>query len=103
MCGLVGGVAHGVFDAPDGVLHLAGHLVGGAFGLQLGVAGDLAGRFFQAALGLRRGTFNAILDRSGVDTATRATAYRTSGWTGFDPAATPYTPDQVRRERELYR
>ena len=49
------------------------------------------------------GRYRAILDRSGVNVAARATAYRTAGWTGFDPAATPYTPDQVRRERELYR
>jgi len=47
--------------------------------------------------------YQAVLDRSGVSAATRATAYRTSGWKGFDPAATPYTADQVRRERELYR
>jgi len=46
--------------------------------------------------------YRKILDRSGVDVATRATAYRKSGWTGFDPAAKPYSADQVRRERELY-
>jgi hypothetical protein len=47
--------------------------------------------------------YQAILDRSGVSIASRATAYRTAGWTGFDPAAAPYTADQIRRERELYR
>jgi hypothetical protein len=28
--------------------------------------------------------------------------YRQSGWTTFDPNATPYTPDHVRKERGLY-
>lgn len=49
------------------------------------------------------GHYQAILDRSGISATTRATAYRTTGWKGFDPAATPYTADQVRKERELYR
>jgi hypothetical protein len=45
----------------------------------------------------------AVLDRSGVNVANRATAYRAGGWAAFDPAASPYTPDQVRKDRELYR
>ena len=49
------------------------------------------------------GRYRAILDRSRVNLAARATAYRTSGWTGFDPAAAPYAPDQIRGERELNR
>jgi len=47
--------------------------------------------------------YQAVLDRSGGSVAARATAYRTAGWKGFDPAATPYTADQVRSERALYR
>ena len=50
----------------------------------------------------RASRYRAILDRSGVNVANRANSYRQSGWTGFDPAATPYSADQVRRERELY-
>jgi hypothetical protein len=45
----------------------------------------------------------AIMDRSSVKLADRSTAYRNAGWKSFDPAATPYTADQVRKERELYR
>lgn len=47
--------------------------------------------------------YQAILDSSGVSVPARATAYRSAGWKGFDPAATPYTADQIRKERELYR
>jgi hypothetical protein len=43
------------------------------------------------------------MDRSSVKLADRSTAYRNAGWKSFDPAATPYTADQVRKERELYR
>jgi len=45
----------------------------------------------------------SIMDRSSLNMADRATAYRKTGWNRFDPAATPYTADQIRRERELYR
>src|SRR5471032_2829233 len=54
-------VAHRILGAAHRVLHLAGGLVGGTFGLQLGVAGDLAGRLFKGALGLVRGTFDSVL------------------------------------------
>lgn len=37
-----------------------------------------------------------------IDPAKRRTAYRESGWTGFDPRAEPYTPSQIERERTLY-
>jgi len=49
-----------------------------------------------------RARLQAILDRSGVDIARRGEAYRQSGWNRFDEKAQPYTPDQVRRERQLY-
>ena len=45
----------------------------------------------------------SIIDRSSVRVPDRAAAYRASGWKSFDPAAAPYTPEQIRKERELYR
>lgn len=47
--------------------------------------------------------YAAILDRSAIDMAARAAAYRSQGWSGYDPAAPVYDPEQVRRERESYR
>lgn len=47
--------------------------------------------------------FQSVLDRSGVNVSQRAIAYRAAGWTRFDPAATPYTADEVRNDRALYR
>ena len=49
-----------------------------------------------------RARLQAILDRSGVDIGRRREAYRQSGWNRFDEKSQPYTPDQVRRERQLY-
>ena len=45
----------------------------------------------------------AVLDRSAVNIRDRGAAYRKSGWSKFDPNAPVYTPDQVRKERDLYR
>jgi hypothetical protein len=45
----------------------------------------------------------AIMDRSSVNAMDRGAAYRKAGWSRFDVAASPYTVDQVRREREMYR
>ncbi len=47
--------------------------------------------------------FQSVLDRSGINVSERATAYRATGWTRFDPTAAPYTADQVRSDRALYR
>jgi uncharacterized protein (TIGR02271 family) len=49
-----------------------------------------------------RARLQGILDRSGVDIGRRREAYRQSGWNRFDEKSQPYTPDQVRRERQLY-
>jgi hypothetical protein len=49
-----------------------------------------------------RARYEAILDRAAVNLNERATAYRNTGWSGFDPSADPYDADKVRRERELY-
>ena len=40
--------------------------------------------------------------RRGVDAVVRGDAYRETGWTRFDPAATPYSADEIGRERTLY-
>ena len=50
-----------------------------------------------------RARVEAILERNAVNIRDRGTAYRKSGWKGYDPSAPTYTADQVRRERELYR
>lgn len=45
----------------------------------------------------------AVLDRNQpVDTAARGTAYRNSGWNGFDETAPAYTADEIERERSAY-
>ena len=102
------------------VATLTGAAAGGATGgivgalTQAGVSKEEADVY---AEGLRRGgavvsarvadadspRLQAIMDRSSVKLADRSTAYRNAGWKSFDPAATPYTADQVRKERELYR
>jgi hypothetical protein len=46
--------------------------------------------------------YAAIMDKTAFDIAARETAYRNSGWKGYDPTAPAYDADQVRRERELY-
>lgn len=43
-----------------------------------------------------------FLENGAVDAATRGEAYRTSGWTRYDPAAPAYTPEEIARERDLY-
>ena len=102
------------------VATLTGAVAGGATGgiigalTQAGIGKDDADVY---AEGLRRGgavvsarvpdadgpRLQAIMDRSCVKLADRSTAYRNAGWRSFDPRATPYTADQVRRERDLYR
>ena len=102
---------------------LVSTLAGAAAG---GVTGGVLGALTQAGIskedaevyaeGLRRGgavvsarvadtdavRLQAVMDRSAVNIGERSGAYRQSGWKSFDPNATPYTADQIRRERELY-
>lgn len=94
----------------------AGAAGGGVIGAltQAGVSKDEAEVY---AEGLRRGgavvsarvadadasRLQAVMDRSAVRVSDRAAAYRSTGWKSFDPAASPYTADQVRKERTLYR
>jgi hypothetical protein len=47
--------------------------------------------------------FAAIMDRLAFDVAARETAWRSSGWNGYDPSAPAYDQEQVRRERQTYR
>src|SRR6476661_5552390 len=97
---------------------LAGAAAGGATGgvlgalTQAGVGKDEADIYAES---LRRGgalvsarvtdadapRVQAVLDSSAVKDADRGAFYRKSGWKTFDPAATPYTADQVKKERSL--
>ena len=47
--------------------------------------------------------YAAIMDKQALDVRSRELAYRNSGWKGYDPNAPAFDPEQVRRERELYR
>jgi len=94
----------------------AGGVAGGIIGalVESGVSKDDADVYAEA---VRRGgalivarvsdsdaaRYQALLDRSGMSASDRARSWRATGWQGFDSAATPYSADQVRRERELYR
>lgn len=93
----------------------AGTATGGVLGAltQAGVGKDEADIY---AEGLRRGgtvvsarvndadatRLQAVLDSSAVRISDRGNLYRKSGWTKFDPNATAYSADQVRKERALY-
>lgn len=94
----------------------AGGAAGGVIGAltQSGVSEEDAGVY---AEGIRRGgtlvsvrirekdraRYEAIMDRAAVNMSERAAAYRDAGWSGFDHAAPPYTAEEIRRERDLYR
>jgi hypothetical protein len=100
---------------------LTGAVAGGATGGIVGALSQQAGISKEEAdvyaEGLRRGgalvsakvsdgdaaRYQAIMDRSAVSIADRGAAYRKGGWTRYDDAATPYTRDQVLKERSLYR
>jgi hypothetical protein len=47
--------------------------------------------------------YKAIMSQNDFDVAARESAYRSSGWNGYDPSAPAYTAEEIRRERELYR
>ena len=105
----------------------AGWLVSTLAGAAAGAAtGGVLGALSQAGIkdedahvyaeGLRRGgavvsarvadadaaRLQSVMDRSSVRVSDRAAAYRKSGWTRFDPSSTPYSADQVKKERSLY-
>ncbi len=98
----------------------AGAVAGGAAGGIIGALVESGTSKENAALyaeALRRGgaivtakvpddeasKYKAIMSQNDIDVVARANAYRASGWNGYDPTAPAYTPDEIRRERELYR
>lgn len=95
----------------------AGGVTGGIIGAlsqQAGISDEEANVY---AEGLRRGgalvsakvddaeaaRVQGIMDQSSVRVSDRAAAYRKSGWTKYDPAAAPFSREEVLRERSLYR
>jgi hypothetical protein len=92
----------------------AGGWMGGALGFlsEAGISGEEAEAIAEC---LRRGgtlvtarvpeadrsRYMALIDRGAVDVQVRVVAYRESGWKCYDRNAAAYTPDQIRREREL--
>jgi hypothetical protein len=99
----------------------AGAVVGGAAGGLIGSLTEAGVPENEANLyaeGVRRGgtlvtarvddakaaDAQSILNRQrSVDLASRGRFYRERGWSRFDPDATVYSPDQVAKERALYR
>lgn len=97
-----------------------GAAAGGAAGGLLGALKDAGHSDEEASVyaeGVRRGgtlvsvkadgddasRAEAILNgRSGVEATMRGEQYRAAGWSGFDPAAEPYSADQVAAERQRY-
>jgi hypothetical protein len=93
----------------------AGAATGGVVGAltQAGVSSDEAPLY---AEGVRRGgtlvsarvpdadrnRFEAILNQSAVNLRDRSAAWQKAGWKSYDPAAQPYSADEVRKERQLY-
>ncbi|TMJ60502.1 MAG: hypothetical protein E6G81_06285 [Alphaproteobacteria bacterium] len=111
----IGPVVAAGWLASTAVVAAVGGTVGGLIGAltQAGVSEEDAHVY---AEGVRRGgtlvtarvpdaerqRYEAILDRSAVNIQERARMYEEGGWSRFDPDAPPYTPEEVRRERELY-
>ncbi|MCK1385576.1 general stress protein [Bradyrhizobium sp. 21] len=93
----------------------AGAATGGIVGAltEAGMSKDDASRY---AEGVRRGgtlvsarvadqdraRFDALLQERSVNLQDRSTAWQKSGWSGFDAASPPLSPDDIGRERELY-
>jgi hypothetical protein len=124
--GLLAGL--GIMAIPGiGPVVAAGWLVATLAGATAGgVTGSVVGALTQAGVGkeeadvyaegLRRGgavvsgrvpdadgpRLQAVMDRAAVNVTERSAAYRQSGWKSFDPRATPYSADQIRKERDLY-
>jgi Heat induced stress protein YflT domain len=127
VAGLLAGL--GLLAIPGlGPVVAAGWLASTALGATAGAAtGGMVGALTQAGVseeeaplyaeGVRRGgtlvsarvpeadraRFESMLDQSAVNIRERGAAWRRSGWKTFDPSARPYTADDVREERQLYR
>jgi hypothetical protein len=124
--GLLAGL--GLLAIPGvGPVVAAGWLVATAAGAATGAAaGGIIGALTQAGVsdedaqvyaeGVRRGgtlvtarvndadasRLEGLLDRSSLRTSDLRSSYAKSGWKSFDQSSTPYTADQVRKERSLY-
>ena len=98
--------------AGAGVGAVAGGLIGGLTGV--GVPEDDASYYAES---VRRGgalvtvraddsradeAASAMRNHGAVDIERRAEQWKQQGWTGHDPSATPYTVDQLERERDSY-
>jgi len=93
----------------------AGAATGGIVGAltEAGVSRDDASRY---AEGVRRGgtlvtakvpdqdraRLDALLNEGAVNLQERSAAWQKSGWTDFDAASPPLSPEDIGRERELY-
>jgi hypothetical protein len=125
--GLLAGL--GIMAIPGiGPVVAAGWLVATAAGAVAGgAAGGIIGALTQSGVpkeeaelyaeGLRRGgtlvtarvpdgdraRAEAIMNQAAVNIRDREQMYRESGWSGFDPKAKPYSAEQIRKEREIYR
>jgi hypothetical protein len=125
--GLLAGL--GLLAIPGvGPVVAAGWLVATAAGAAAGgVTGGIVGALTQAGVsrddadvyaeGVRRGgtlvtarvsdadasRLEAVLDRSSLKTNDLRSSYSQGGWKSFDPAAKPYSADEVRKQRSLYR
>jgi hypothetical protein len=112
----IGPVVAAGWLASTAAVALAGGAAGGIIGAltQTGVSEDDAHVY---AEGVRRGgtlvtahvpdgdrgRYEGILSRSAIRVRERADAYRAGGWTRYDPAAPPYTAEEIRSERERLR
>ena len=125
--GLLAGL--GLLAIPGvGPVVAAGWLVATAAGAAAGgVTGGIVGALTQAGVtdddahvyaeGVRRGgtlvtarvadadasRLEGVLDKSSLRTSDLRSSYSQSGWKSFDPAAKPYSADEVRKQRSLYR
>ena len=99
----VGAAAGGAAGGLLGALKDAGHNDEDAHVYAEGVrrGGTLVS--VRAANDTDRATAERVLNgRGGVDAAARGASYREAGWQGFDPAAQPYSADDVIGERNRY-
>jgi len=112
----LGPVVAGGWLVSTAVLAVTAGAAGGLIGslTQHGVSEDEAHAY---AEGVRRGgtlvtarvpeadrvRVEAILDRNAVNLRGRVAMWEKSGWNRFDPNTPPFTPDEIRRERETYR
>src|ERR1700742_648896 len=49
-----------------------------------------------------RARLESILNQSSIDLRDRSTAWKKTGWSGYDPSSPPYSADQVQKERQQY-